>query len=105
RAAHLPRLGDREARTHRARSGAARGDDRRDDHLLATRAPARDFVKDLFQGAVLLSMPASTVASSSRLLRLWPERNLSTYGSAARMPPASGWYSGLPFSGLTQTTA
>ena len=50
-------------------------------------------------------MPASTVASSSRLLRLWPERNLSTYGNAARMPPASGWYSGFPFSGLTQTTA
>ena len=35
----------------------------------------------------------------------WPERRRSTYGSAARMPPVSGSYSGWPLSGFTQTTA
>ena len=104
-AAHLPRLGDREAGADRARSGAPRRDDSRDDDLLAVLLPAIDLGQDLFHAACLLSMPASTAPSSSRLRRLWPGRNRSTNGRAARIPPASGWYSGLPFSGLTQTTA
>ena len=105
RAAHLPRLGDRQARAERPRRRAAGADDRCDHDLLAGLEPALHLGQDLLHAACLLSMPASTAASSSRLRRLWPGRNRSTKGSAQRMPPASGWYSGFPFSGLTHTTA
>src|SRR6266511_50421 len=40
----------------------------------------------------------------SRLVRLWPGRNSSMWGSAAAMPRARGSYRGLPFRGLTHTT-
>ena len=49
--------------------------------------------------------PAEDTSEASRLATSWPERNRSTNGSAARMPPASGSYSACPLSGLTQTTA
>ena len=48
---------------------------------------------------------AEDTTELSRLATSWPERKRSTYGSAARIPPASGSYSGCPFSGLTHTTA
>src|SRR5262249_60239977 len=101
----LTGVGDREAPADRARPRAWCCDDRRDDALLAILFPAVDLGKDLFHAACLLSMPASTAPSSSRLRRLWPGRKRSTKGSAARIPPARGWYSGFPFNGLTQTTA
>src|SRR6187431_1539423 len=96
-AAHLPRLGDREARADGARRRATGRDDGGDDDLLAVLLPAVDLGKDLFHAACLLSIPASTAPSSSRLRRLWPGRKRSTNGNAARIPPASGWYSGFPF--------
>ena len=76
RAAHLPRLGDREAGADRTRRRAARRDDGGDDDLLAVLLPAVDLGKDLFHAACLLSIPANTAPSSSRLLRLWPGRIL-----------------------------
>src|SRR4029453_5562174 len=104
-AAHLPRLGDREARPHGTRRRAARRDDRGADHLLAVLLPAVDLGKDLFHAACLLSIPASTAPSSSRLRRLWPGRKRSTKGRAARITPAGGWDSRFPFNGFTHTTA
>ena len=104
-AAHLPGLRDGEARTDRTGRRAAGRDHGRNDHLLTVVEPALDVGHDLLHAACLLSMPASTAASSSRLLRLWPGRNRSTKGSAQRIPPASGWYSGFPFSGFTHTIA
>src|SRR5581483_3592874 len=90
RAAHLPGLGDGEARPHGPGRRPPRGDHRRDDHLLALLTPPLDLVQYLFHAACLLSIPARTPARSSRLARLCPGRKRSTYGSAARIPPASG---------------
>src|SRR5262249_19803664 len=96
RARELARLRDRELRPDRARRRAPGRDDGRDRHLLATRPEALDVREDLLHAACLLSMPARTPASCSSPARFCPGRNRSTYGRAARMPPASGWYSGLP---------
>ena len=43
------------------------------------------------QAACRRSIPSRMPASSSRLAMLWPGRKRSTNGSAARIPPASGW--------------
>src|SRR6266513_677976 len=105
RPGHLPALRDGELGSDRPRGRAPRRDDRRERELLAARAPTLDVRQDLLHAACLLSIPASTPASSSRLARLCPAMNRSTYGRAARIPPASGSYSGFPLSGLTQTIA
>src|SRR5919106_3671446 len=101
---HLAPLGDGELRSDRPGSRLSRGDDRRDRDALAAAAPALDLGQDLSHAACLLCIPTRTSASSSRLARSPPETNRSRNGSAARIPPASGWYSGLPLSGFTQTT-
>ena len=53
--------------------------------------------------------PFDAAEDCTQRLRDWRDRGRRRGGrrghSAARMPPASGWYSGWPFSGLTQTTA
>ena len=54
----------------RPRRRAPRRDDGRDDDPLAVLAPALDLWQDLFHAACLLSMPASTPASSSRLAEI-----------------------------------
>ena len=59
--------------------------------MLRAGAPALDVLKNLSHAACLRSIPARTSASSSRLATLWPATKRSTYGRAARIPPASGW--------------
>src|SRR5207248_2941982 len=87
---HLAVLGDAELRAHRPRGRTARGDHRREREPLAALAPALDVADDLLHAACLPWILVSTAASSSRLARLCPATKRSTYGSAARMPPASG---------------
>src|SRR6185295_10836898 len=83
----------------------AGGDNGRNGDFLATLAPLLNLVDDLFHAACLRSIPPRTLPRLSRLATSWPARKRSTYGSAARMPPASGSYSACPLSGFTQTTA
>src|SRR6266852_5247536 len=105
RAGQLAALRHGQLGADRPRRGAPGRHHGRNRHLLAALPPAGDVGQDLLHAACLLSIPASTSASSSRLARLCPGRKRSTYGKAARIPPASGWYSGWPLSGFTQTTA
>ena len=57
----------------------------------AARDDARGGLDPTSVGAWRRSIPAITEASVSRLRTLCPEMKRSTNGSAARMPPASGW--------------
>src|SRR5439155_2645154 len=103
-AADRAALRDGELRSHRPRRGAPGGDDGGNGDLLAALPPALDLVDDLFHAACLRSMPPRTLPRLSRLATSCPARKRSTYGSAARIPHASGSYSEWPLSGFTHTT-
>ena len=98
-AGHLAVVGDREDGADRTGCRAVRADHLRDRDAVSLAAPLLDRLQGvLVHFALLVSCAARVLPScmttftiDSSDARLWPGRNTSTWGRAARMPPASGW--------------